>query len=106
MSDDRVKPRSYIYGRKDHLYCVPGGTQTCNPNRFVHGKPEPGSFHDETLEQATYKINDILDEVSNTEPNRELAIITTPDGLFLAWVSEGDEDDVLRDILRIEPPSA
>ncbi len=29
--------------------------------------------------------------------------IASPDGLFLVWVSEGDEDDVLRGILRTEP---
>lgn len=104
MSDDKVTPRAY-HPKGNTIYCVHGGTQNCYSHRFVHGKPEPGSFHDETLEQATYKINDLLDEVSNTEPDRELAIIATPDGLFLVWViSEGDEADVLRDILRIEPP--
>ena|ERR1700680_4824520 len=84
-----------------------GGDGTCNLAVLLHGKPEEGSFHDQRLEDATYKINDILYEVrKGRAPDQDLAIITTPDGLFLVWISEGDEADVLRNILRTEPPPA
>ncbi len=88
------------------IICHDGGELPCNNAILLHGKPEEGSFHDQNLEGATSKINDILDEVRHIEPNRELAIIATPDGLFLVWVKEGDEADVLRNILRTESPSA
>jgi hypothetical protein len=88
------------------IICHDGGNNACYQAILLHGKPEEGSFHDQNLEDATSKINDILDDVRNKEPNRELAIIAAPDGLFLVWVKEGDEADVLRNILRTEPPPA
>ena len=88
------------------MICHDGGESPCYNAELLHGKPEEGSFHDQNLEDATDEINKTLDRVRHTEPNRELAIIAAPDGLFLVWVKEGDEADVLRDILRTEPPPA
>jgi hypothetical protein len=89
---------------EDGVYCVPGDPNACFPSYVLRGKPEEGSFHDQNLEDATVEINKILDRVRHTEPNRELAIIAAPDGLFLVWVKEGIKEDVLRHYLRTEPP--
>jgi hypothetical protein len=62
------------------------------------------SFHDESLQQATEKINGILSELKDPVGNRELAFITTLEGLLLAWVIEGDAEEVERESLGIEPP--
>ena len=95
-------PRGYTCSCDGGIKCHDGG-DPCYPKQLVHGRPVEGSFHDQNLEDATFKINDILNAVSGTRHDRDLAIIAVPDGLFLAWVSEGDRADVLRDILRTEP---
>ncbi len=99
--------KGYTCSCDGRIRCHDSEDSICNLAALLHGKSEEGTFHDQKLEDATYKINDILYEVSKDKaPDRDLAIITTPDGLFLVWVSEGDEAEVLRDILRTEPPPA
>ncbi len=86
------------------IACHEGG-DPCYKAFLLHGKPVEGSFHDQKLEDATVKIDDILLNVRDDRvPSRDLAIIATPDGLFLVWVSKGDKAKVIRDILRTEPP--
>jgi len=86
------------------ITCIPGINQSCFAAFLLHARPGPS--HDEKLEKATSEIDDILDQVRKSEPNRDLAIIATPDGLFLVWVSQGKgvEADMLRDILGTQPP--
>jgi hypothetical protein len=81
------------------------GNGTCNNAALLVGEPVEGSFYDHELDAVTKEINAILDKVRNKRDDQKqtLAIITTPDGLFLVWVSEGDEADFLRDILRTKP---
>jgi hypothetical protein len=95
-----VVQNAYTCSCDGGLICHPGGENPCYEARLLHGEPEEGSFHDRNLEEATSEINKILDQVRRTEPNRELAIIAAPDGLFLVWVKQGDESDLLRNLLR------
>lgn len=88
------------------MICHDGGESPCYNAELLQGKPEEGSFHDQNLEDATGEINKILYQVRQAEPKRELAIIATPDGLFLVWVNRGDKADVLRKLLRTEPPQS
>ncbi len=49
------------------------------------------SFHDAQLARCTKEINRILDKVKRNNKNekRELAILRTSGGLFLAWTEYG-----------------
>jgi hypothetical protein len=49
------------------------------------------SFHDAQLARCTKEVNRILDKVkrNNKNPKRELAILRTSGGLFLAWTEYG-----------------
>ena len=60
-------------------------------------------FHDAELAQCTKEINAILARVrrGNKNPNRELAFLRVPGGLFLAWTehaigAQDDEADINR----------
>ena len=101
----RTMYRGYRCDDQGIITCIPGTTQSCFAAFLLHAS-RPGPSHDEKLEKATSEIDDILDQVRKSEPNRGLAIIATPDGLFLVWVSEGKgvEADMLRDILGTQPP--
>lgn len=47
---------------------------------------EPMPFHDETLVEATAKINEILAKVLAKNEKKELHVIFSEDGPMLAWV--------------------
>jgi hypothetical protein len=61
-------------------------------------------FHDENLQQCTKELNAILNKYSSKSerPNKELRILSTPEGPFLSWVgtdtlsSEDDAKTILK----------
>jgi hypothetical protein len=61
-------------------------------------------FHDENLQQCTRELNAILNKYSSKSerPNRELRILSTPEGPFLSWVGtrmlspEDDAETILK----------
>jgi len=59
-------------------------------------------FHDENLQQCTRELNAILNKYRAGRPNRELRILSTPEGPFLSWVgtrmlsSEDDAETILK----------
>ncbi len=103
VSDIRVIPNAYTCSCDGGIKCHKGGSHPCYQALLVRGYPEEKSFYDQQLDNATKAVNAILQNVKDQYYDREQAIIASPDGLFLVWVSEGDEDDVLRGILRTEP---
>jgi len=68
-----------------------------NPNSSLREARRLTPFHDAELARCTKEINAILAKVrkGNKDPNRELAFLRVPDGLFLAWTQHaiGSEDD-------------
>ncbi len=93
-------------------YCAPSMDGTCEVIRCTLGgstqfvtkdfllEAEPSPFHDENLVQATRQINQIfarLEKKGNIEGERELTVLQTPQGHFLAWtVPEHDVDGTER----------
>ncbi len=64
-------------------------SQLAEPNRRT-------PFHDDTLIEATKKINSILDDVKKENSKKTLRILLTNEKPLLAWVKEGAvgrEDD-------------
>ena len=73
---------------------------------------EPTKFHDETLADATAKIQEILNEIGRDPDGRTLSFINTNMGLLLAWVEHGgtvppdavtdkDDDETIAQALRL-----
>ena len=66
-------------------------------------------FHDEKLQKCTRELNAILRKYSSKskDPKKELRLLTTSEGIFLAWIQRGsvgpeDEEEVLLNALGIQ----
>src|SRR6185369_9243517 len=60
------------------------GDGTCLSPKFL--RAEPSKFHDETLIEATEKIDRILTSIPADSQGRRLSLIVSKFGLLLAWV--------------------
>ena len=74
-----------------------GKGKTCAISNIVEAA-RLTKFHDENLQQCTRELNAILNKYSSKSerPNKELRILSTPEGPFLSWVGTdmiGSEDD-------------
>lgn len=99
-------PHSYKYDNDKGDMCIRGGNQTCFDTHITPGSPVTGPSDDQTLVDATEKINEALKEVQNSHPpqGKKLAIIAEGDRLFLVWVKYVDDgEDELRAILGTQP---
>ncbi len=63
--------------------CVEGGTDCLRPQLLV---AEPSKFHDQTLIDATAKINQILAALPADPDGRKVSLIVNNLGAMLAWV--------------------
>ncbi|HEY0639312.1 MAG TPA: hypothetical protein VGD67_16810 [Pseudonocardiaceae bacterium] len=103
------------------VYCYEDPQADCHVHTLVEPDPvflteSEVTFHDPTLAAATKEINTILVRASrsDTANGRRLRLITTPDGLMLAWAECGDavgprsDGDAVRRALGLgaAPPAA
>lgn len=86
--------RSFCQCDDGSVCCFSSNSGGCNQARLIQGIITPS--HDEELDAASKRINQILDEIkaNNRDPKRELALLSIPaedDGtvLLLAWVRSG-----------------
>lgn len=71
----------------DSLGCQ-NGTGDCS--FAVMLSAEVSEFHDQTLADATLKIQEILNAIPEDKQGRKLSFLHTRMGTFLAWVKHGD----------------
>lgn len=73
-------------GGSGQIHCFRSKTANCRVT-LLETKNRT-TFHDEELAKATTEINSLLGKISaqNKDSSKELAILTTTRGLFLAWV--------------------
>lgn len=64
------------------IACV-SGSGYCGHAYMLSG--EPTNAHDADLEAASLEINAILDRVRKNANGRQLSMLTTDEGMFLAW---------------------
>lgn len=94
----------------DEINCDTG-SGSCFNAVFLNADVSP--FHDQGLQDATDKINEIIKAIQG-KPGYELSLLNTNTGLLLAWVSHGgttSPDDITSDntdaeikaALRIKP---
>lgn len=50
---------------------------------------ETSSFHDQTLQDATRKIREVLESIPEDKEGRKLSFVHTTHGTILAWVHHG-----------------
>ncbi|MEN3333863.1 MAG: hypothetical protein V7641_3228 [Blastocatellia bacterium] len=67
----------------ESIACQPAGS-TCLLARFLSA--EPSKFHDQTLIEATEKIQRILASIPADPQGRKLSMLVTKMGVLLAWV--------------------
>jgi hypothetical protein len=94
--------KSWVLSDDGHVTCFSDPSGKCK----VLLTPATGlsKIHDDQLAVATKQINSILEntKAANKDASKCLAILDTPKGLLLAWVSEGmsatdeDEDELCR----------
>jgi hypothetical protein len=84
--------RTWIDGTGKNRDCYNGNDSDCYKYRFIAISPQ--DLPAPELEEATEKINSVLDEVAknNRDPNRELAIVAVRDAygedrLQLAYIN-------------------
>lgn len=70
--------------------CVEGGTDCLRPQLLV---AEPSKFHDQTLIDATAKINEILTALPADPNGRKVSLIVNNLGAMLAWVHHNGNPD-------------
>src|ERR1051325_8935856 len=75
--------RVFLDPRHDVASCQPG-EGTCLTAKFLQA--EPSKFHDETLIEATKKINRILTSIPADSQGRKLSLLVSKFGILLAWV--------------------
>jgi hypothetical protein len=76
--------------------CWPSRDETCYVATLQSANRET-RVHDSDLARCTEEINATLANVkeNNREPGRELALLRTPRGLFLAWVDTTEEIEMI-----------
>ncbi len=83
------------------MHCCGAGTG-CN-DAVLASAERLTDFHDSELEEATRRINAILDRIrkTNQQPERQLDFCWTPLGLFLAWSTHTiGSDDAEKDVRK------
>ena len=78
-------PKKYDYtiSSKHIVTCFEDAADMCNVRKFTGA--DLSDFHDAELKQCTNEINALLTAVQKKNPSRELCILRTPKGPFLAW---------------------
>jgi hypothetical protein len=78
----------------DYIRCYSGGNTQFITQDFLVEATELSPFHDEELAGATREINEIFARIEqgNRAGERELAVLLTPLGHFLAWTQTMPED--------------
>jgi len=76
---------------KGMVICYPDPGGGCKVWQFAETK-KLTSFHDGELARCTKQINSLLRSVekNNKDPKRNLCILDTPNGPFLAWTEHGN----------------
>ncbi len=101
-------------------YCAPSPDGSCEVIRCTLGgstqfvtkdfllEVEPSPFHDDELARATRHINDIFArlEKGNIDGERELAVLQTPLGHYLAWTVPEHDVDGVEQAMRTRPEGA
>lgn len=92
-------------GTKTYTWLIADGTCSCFVSTESHQNvhklwevEEASPFHDETLMEATKKINELLESAANKspDPQRELCFIEFQNRPFLAW-SKTERDGLTAD---------
>jgi hypothetical protein len=104
-SGETLKPeprRDWVIDEEGYLIGCRRGPDNQHAARLTGGGNLTPS-HDAALAQCTEEINAILEETAGqkpgSDPNLVLALLSTPQGLFLAWTVNDDSD-------RPNPPGA
>jgi hypothetical protein len=96
----KKKKKFWAFGPSKHPTCYNGepDCDNCHNVRLIGAKPS--KFHDQTLIDATQRINAIFDELrGQADPGLHLALINTGLGLLLIWAMEGDRPDDTTDLV-------
>jgi hypothetical protein len=86
---------SYGFLSDGHLICTKGGS-----SQGVASLTEAARLtdhHDERLAELTRQVNRLFEQHRRHGDGRELAILDTPDGLFLAW-TRNEHDKTLAEL--------
>jgi hypothetical protein len=70
------------------MYCYSNPLGGCSPAHFL--THERSAFHDARVQEATIKLNEVLNEIGLDPEGRRLAILEEPGGVVLAWVFEAE----------------
>jgi hypothetical protein len=76
------------YCRVDDELCCISGDGSCTKAVLI--TPEITLHHDQSLADATIKINEILSALPKGSEGRNLSILRTTQGLMLAWVHDDE----------------